>query len=80
MLTKIALRSMGPLWLGFLRYESAGLILVLVSLPHTRRAIRSVGVRRILGLGILGYALAQGPFIFGLYHSSRRRRRSSSVP
>ena len=65
-LTKIALRSMGPLWLAFFRYESAGLVLALVSVPEVVAAARAVGLSRLAALGVLGYAIAQGPFVFAL--------------
>src|SRR5437660_1438126 len=73
-LTKIALRSMGPLWLAFLRYESAGLVLALVSLPQVVGAARAVGLSRLALIAWL--AVVNTAVAFTLWAESQRGLRA----
>ncbi|MGH2499352.1 MAG: EamA family transporter, partial [Candidatus Limnocylindria bacterium] len=66
LLIKLALVSVGPVWLTFLRYEFAALVLAAVSRKALRRAWREIGPARLAVFGVLGYALAQTPFIYAL--------------
>ncbi|HUG55574.1 MAG TPA: EamA family transporter, partial [Candidatus Limnocylindrales bacterium] len=66
LLIKYGLQSMGPVWLTFIRYEIAALALLAVSWRATHEAWRVIGPRRILLFGVLGYAVAQAPFIYAL--------------
>jgi drug/metabolite transporter (DMT)-like permease len=65
-LSKIALGSIGPFWLTFIRYELAAIVLVAVALPDVRRTVREIGLGPLATLGLLGSAFAQAPFLFAL--------------